>query len=285
METSETIETFNNSSNLWLELVHFFSSIDPVIAALIATTFTWLVTAAGAGMVFFFKTLNRNVLNMMLGFTGGVMVAASCFGLLGPAIDATEGEGFAKVMPASIGFMLGAFFLFGMDKLMPHLHINFKNPEGIKTTWHRTTLLVLAITLHNIPEGLAVGIVFGAAMGDLHMINSAMIIAIGIGIQNFPEGFAVAMPLRREGVSRLKSFWYGQLSAIVEPIAGVIGAWAVTTFIPILPYGLAFAAGAMIYVVVEEVIPETQREKHSDISVMGFMVGFVLMMALDTGLG
>ncbi|WP_310737125.1 ZIP family metal transporter [Parvicella tangerina] len=222
---------------------------------------------------------------MMLGFTGGVMVAASAFGLLGPAIDMSEGENFVKVMPSVIGFMLGALFLFGLDKIMPHLHINFKNPEGPKTTWHRTTLLVMAITLHNIPEGLAVGIVFGAAMEDLTMINSAMIIALGIGIQNFPEGFAVAMPLRREGVSRRKSFWYGQLSAIVEPIAGVLGAWAVTSFEPLLPYGLAFAAGAMIYVVVEEVIPETQRDKHSDVAVLGFMAGFVLMMALDVGLG
>lgn len=270
---------------MWWELVQFLGSIDPVLAALIATTFTWLLTAAGAGMVFFFKSLHRGVLDAMLGFTGGVMVAASCFGLLGPAIDASSGEGFEQVMPAAVGFMVGAFFLFGMDKAMPHLHINFKNPEGPKTTWHRTTLLVLAITLHNIPEGLAVGIVFGAAMDDLSMVNNAMIIALGIGIQNFPEGFAVAMPLRREGVSRRKSFWYGQLSAIVEPIAGVLGAWAVSSFEPLLPYGLAFAAGAMIYVVVEEVIPETQRDKHTDIAVLGFMAGFVLMMVLDTGLG
>lgn len=279
-----TLQTAEHSG-AWWDLVEFFSSIDPILAALIATTFTWLLTAAGAGMVFFFKTLNKSVLNMMLGFTGGVMIAASCFGLLGPAIDASSGEGFTQVTPAAVGFILGALFLFGLDKIMPHLHINFKNPEGPKTTWHRTTLLVLAITMHNIPEGLAVGIVFGAAMEDLTMINSAMIIALGIGIQNFPEGFAVAMPLRREGVSRRKSFWYGQLSAVVEPVAGVIGAWAVTSFEPLLPYGLAFAAGAMIYVVVEEVIPETQRDKHSDIAVLGFMAGFVLMMVLDVGLG
>ncbi len=277
-------------TGLWYDLVGFFSSIDPVLAALIATTFTWLVTAAGAGMVFFFKGLNRTVLDTMLGFTGGIMVAASCFGLLIPAIEDSPGEGFTKVMPAVIGFLIGALFLFGMDKLMPHLHINFKNPEGPKTTWHRTTLLVMAITLHNIPEGLAVGIVFGAAfigntVGDIDMINNAMIIALGIGIQNFPEGFAVAMPLRREGVTKRKSFWYGQLSAIVEPIAGVVGALAVTSFISILPYALAFAAGAMIYVVVEEVIPETQRDKNTDVAVMGFMGGFVLMMALDVGLG
>jgi ZIP family zinc transporter len=269
---------------MWNSLVDFFCSIDPIMAALIATTFTWLVTAAGAGMVFFFKKLNRGVLDTTLGFTGGVMVAASCFGLLGPAIEDTAGSGFAKVMPAAIGFMMGAFFLLGMDKIMPHLHINFKQAEGPKTTWHRTTLLVMAITLHNIPEGLAVGIVFGAAMGDSVEVSQAMILAVGIAIQNFPEGFAVAMPLRREGVSRRKSFWYGQLSAIVEPIAGVIGAVAVTTFEPIQPYALAFAAGAMIYVVVEEVIPETQRDKYTDWAVMGFMLGFVIMMMLDVGL-
>jgi len=269
---------------MWDSLVSFFSKQDPVVAALYATTFTWLVTAAGAGMVFFFKKLNQKVLDTTLGFTGGVMVAASCFGLLGPAIEDSPGEQFVKVMPAVIGFLLGVFFLFGMDKVMPHLHINFKEAEGVKTTWHRTTLLVMAITLHNIPEGLAVGIVFGSAMGSEIEVTQAMILAVGIAIQNFPEGFAVAMPLRREGVSRRKSFWYGQLSAIVEPIAGVIGALAVTTFEPIQPYALAFAAGAMIYVVVEEVIPETQKDKHSDVAVLGFMFGFVLMMALDVGL-
>lgn len=272
---------------MWSQLTTFFSEINPILAALIATTFTWFLTAMGAGLVFFFKTLNRGVLDAMLGFTGGVMVAASCFGLLGPAIESSAGEGFEKVWPSVIGFMLGALFLYGLDKIMPHLHINFRETEkeGVKTTWHRTTLLVLAITLHNIPEGLAVGVVFGAAMGDLDMINTAMILAIGIGIQNFPEGFAVAMPLRRQGISRRKSFWYGQLSAIVEPIFGVIGAAAVIYFSPILPYALAFAAGAMIYVVVEEVIPETQRDKYTDVATMGFMIGFVLMMALDVGLG
>ncbi len=271
---------------MWDNIVDFFLGINPILAALIATTFTWMVTAAGAGLVFFFKSLNRAALDGMLGFTGGVMVAASCFGLLGPAIEDSPGVGFAKVMPAAIGFLLGALFLFALDKVMPHLHINFKETEaeGVKTQWHRTTLLVLAITLHNIPEGLAVGVVFGAAYGDVEMITTAIILALGIAIQNFPEGFAVAMPLRREGVSRRKSFWYGQLSAIVEPIFGVIGAAAVIYFQPILPYALAFAAGAMIYVVVEEVIPETQRDKYTDIATLGFMVGFILMMSLDVGL-
>jgi len=268
----------------------WFSGIDPVLAALIATTFTWLLTAFGAATVFFFKELRRSVLDGLLGFTGGVMVAASCFGLLIPAIDqASEMEmsGGWEVMPASVGFLLGALFLFILDKFLPHLHINFSKDEkeGIQNDCHSTTLLVLAITLHNIPEGLAVGVIFGAAGGDLELISAAVVIAIGIGIQNFPEGIAVAMPLRRQGVSRRKSFWYGQLSAIVEPIAGVCGAWAVTSFEPILPYALAFAAGAMIYVVVEEVIPETQRDKYTDIATLGFIIGFVIMMVLDVVLG
>lgn len=272
------------------DVIKYFAEIDPVLAAFYATCFTWLLTAAGASTVFFFKTLRRVVLDGLLGFTGGVMVAASCFGLLIPAIDMAAEDGMSggwEVMPASVGFLIGAIFLFGMDKLLPHLHINFKEheAEGIDTNWKSTTLLVMAITLHNIPEGLAVGVVFGAAGGDLHMIGVAITLAIGIGIQNFPEGIAVAMPLRRQGVSRWKSFWYGQLSAIVEPIAGVLGAWAVTSFEPMLPYSLGFAAGAMIYVVVEEVIPETQRDKYTDVGVMGFIVGFLLMMILDVVLG
>lgn len=267
----------------------FFLAQHPVFQALMATTFTWLLTAAGASLVFFFKTMRRKVLDGLLGFTGGVMVAASCFGLLIPAIDMSTGEGFVKVIPATVGFLLGAFFLYGLDKVLPHLHINFKESEseGIKTDWHRTTLLVLAITLHNIPEGLAVGVLFGGVAAGFPdaSIGGAVALAIGIGIQNFPEGIAVAMPLRRQGVSRRKSFWYGQLSAIVEPIAGVIGAAAVLYFVPVLPYALAFAAGAMIYVVVEEVIPETQRDKYTDIATMGFIVGFLVMMVLDVVLG
>ena len=207
--------------------------------------------------------MNRAVLDGMLGFTGGVMVAASFWSLLAPAIEMSSGEGFVKVFPAAVGFLLGALFLFGLDKVLPHIHINFKEAEGIKTPWHKTTLLVLAITLHNIPEGLAVGVLFGgvAAGFDGATIGGAVALAIGIGLQNFPEGFAVAMPLRRQGVSRKKSFWYGQLSAVVEPIAGVLGAWAVLSFEPILPYALAFAAGAMIFVVIEEVVPEAQQDK------------------------
>ena len=261
----------------------------PIMQALIAGLFTWGITALGASLVFFFKTMRRVVLDGMLGFTGGIMVAASFWSLLAPAIDMSAGESFIKVIPAAVGFFLGALFLYGLDKVMPHLHINFRKEEaeGVKTEWHRTTLLVLAITMHNIPEGLAVGILFGgvAAGFDGATIGGAIALAIGIGIQNFPEGIAVSMPLRRQGVSRFKSFWYGQLSAIVEPMAAVLGAWAVLTFQPILPYALAFAAGAMIYVVVEEVIPETQRDKYTDIATMGFIVGFLVMMTLDVALG
>ena len=271
------------------EIIQYFESINPILAALYATLFTWLLTALGASLVFLFKTTNRAVLDGMLGFTGGVMLAASFWSLLSPAIEMSSGTGFTKVVPASIGFFLGAISLFALDKVLPHLHINFKDSEveGIKSPWHKTTLLVLAITLHNIPEGLAVGVLFGGAAAGIEgaTIGGAVALAIGIGLQNLPEGFAVAMPLRRHGLSRTKSFWYGQMSAIVEPIAGVIGAYAVITFKPILPYALAYAAGAMIFVVVEEVIPETQRDKYTDIATMGLIVGFILMMILDVGLG
>ncbi len=269
------------------QVIAYLESIDPILAALYATLFTWGLTALGASLVFFFKKMNRALFDGMLGFTGGVMVAASFWSLLNPAIEMSSGEGFIKVIPAAVGFFFGALFLFGLDKVLPHIHVNFKEAEGVKTPWHKTTLLVLAITLHNIPEGLAVGVLFGgvAAGFDGATIGGAVALAIGIGLQNFPEGFAVAMPLRRQGVSRFKSFWYGQLSAVVEPIAAVLGAWAVLSFQPILPYALAFAAGAMIFVVVEEVIPETQQDKYTDIATMGFIAGFIIMMSMDVGLG
>ncbi|MBA4152783.1 ZIP family metal transporter [Flavobacterium sp.] len=268
-------------------IIAYLESIDPVLAALYATLFTWFLTALGASVVFFFKTMNRLALDGMLGFTGGVMVAASYWSLLAPAIEMSHGEGFQKVFPAAFGFILGAFFLFGLDKILPHLHINFKETEGVKTPWQKTTLLVLAITLHNIPEGLAVGVLFGGVAAGVPeaSIAGAVVLAIGIGIQNFPEGIAVSMPLRRMGMSRKKSFMYGQSSALVEPIAGVVGALAVTFFTPILPYALAFAAGAMIFVVVEEVIPETQQANNTDIATLGFIGGFVVMMTLDVALG
>lgn len=271
-------------------LEQFFTDIGPVWSALLATLFTWGVTALGASLVFFFKTLSRGVLDPMLGFTGGVMVAASFWSLLNPAIEMSE-RLYPAVpwMPAAVGFLLGALFIFVLDRFTPHLHINFgvEETEGVKTKLHKTTLLILAITLHNIPEGLAVGVLFGAAAIGMEdaTVSGALALAIGIGIQNFPEGIAVAMPLRRHGVSRLKSFWYGQLSAIVEPLAGVIGAVAVIYMQPILPFALAFAAGAMIFVVVEEVIPETQRDRYTDRSVLGFIGGFLVMMILDVALG
>jgi ZIP family zinc transporter len=268
----------------------FLSEIGPVYAALVATTFTWMLTALGASLVFLFKSMHRGVLDAMLGFTGGVMIAASFWSLLQPSIEHAEKLYPHMVwMPAAVGFAAGALFLFILDKYMPHLHINFgtNENEGVKTQWHNTTLLVLAITLHNIPEGLAVGVLFGAAaLGlDDYNISAAIALAIGIGIQNFPEGIAVSMPLRRMGVSRLKSFWYGQLSAVVEPLAGIFGALAVLYVQPVLPFALAFAAGAMIYVVVEEVIPETQRDKYTDVAVLGFIGGFLVMMILDVALG
>lgn len=267
-------------------IIDYITHVNPIKASLVAGLFTWSLTALGASLVFFFKNPKRSVLDMMLGFTGGVMVAASFWSLLSPAIDMSSGTGFMKVLPSAIGFFLGALFLFGLDKLLPHLHINATETEGVQTQWHKTTLLVLAITLHNIPEGLAVGVLFGGVAAGIEgaTIGGAVALAIGIGLQNFPEGFAVAMPLRRQKMSRFKSFWYGQLSAIVEPVAAVLGAWAVYSFQPILPYALAFAAGAMIFVVVEEVIPETQQDRFTDLATLGFILGFVIMMTMDVGL-
>lgn len=272
---------------MFQSIINYFESISPIIAALYATLFTWGLTALGASFVFFFKTMNRVLLDGMLGFTGGVMIAASYWSLLAPAIEMSTGEGFMKIVPVAVGFILGAMFLFGLDKLLPHLHINFKQSEGVKTPWQRTTLLTLAITLHNIPEGLAVGVLFGGVAAGVPeaTIAGAVTLAIGIGIQNFPEGIAVAMPLRRMGLSRRKSFMYGQASAVVEPVFGVLGALAVTFFTPVLPYALAFAAAAMIYVVIEEVVPETQQSGNTDIATLGFVAGFVVMMSLDVLLG
>lgn len=269
------------------DLIEYLKEIPPVLAALYATLFTWGMTALGASVVFLFKSLNRMLLDGMLGFTGGVMIAASFWGLLAPAIAMSEGEGLQKAIPASIGFVLGALFLFGLDKILPHLHINLKSTEGVKSPFQKTTLLVLAITLHNIPEGLAVGVMFGGAAAGIPeaTITGAVALTLAIAIQNFPEGIAVAMPLRRMGMSRKKSFLLGQSSALVEPVAGVIGALAVSFFTPLLPYALAFAAGAMIFVVIEEVVPETQQANHTDIATLGFIFGFVVMMLLDVGLG
>ena len=285
-----------------LELYKWFIQQSPIVQALIGGLFTWILTAIGASLVFFFKSSNRKVLDMCLGFTGGVMIAASFWSLLSPAIAYVELQnemGLSSMpawLPPAIGFFLGALFLFVLDKIIPHLHLFAKREEaeGISTNWRKTILLVLAIALHNIPEGLAVGVAFGALANpellgmdghSVFTIGGAVALAIGIGIQNFPEGFAVSMPLRRMGVSKWKSWKWGQLSAIVEPIFAVIGAAIVMTVLPILPYALAFAAGAMIFIVVEEVIPESQRGGNTDLATMGLIVGFIVMMSLDVGLG
>ena len=284
-------------------ILNFFESQNnPIIQALYAGLFTWILTACGAGLVFFFKSSNRKLLDASLGFTGGVMIAASFWSLLSPAIEYVELQnelGLSSTpgwLPPAIGFFAGALFLYFIDKLIPHLHLFAKvdEAEGPKTDLKKTVLLVLAIAIHNIPEGLAVGVAFGAlASPDLlgldgssvFTIGSAVALGMGIGIQNFPEGFAVSMPLRRMGVSKLKSWQWGQLSAIVEPIFAVIGAAIVMTVLPILPYALAFAAGAMIFIVVEEVIPESQRGGNTDLATMGLIAGFIVMMCLDVALG
>jgi len=269
--------------------IEWLLEYDPVILALCATMFTWMVTALGASMVFFFKTINQKVLNAMLGFAAGVMIAASFWSLLKPAIEMTEARGDIAWVPAVVGFLGGGAFLYLLDRIIPHLHLGLdrSKAEGVKTSWHRSVLLVLAITLHNIPEGLAVGVAFGALAinPDIGVLTGAIALALGIGLQNFPEGAAVSIPLRREGFSRLKAFNYGQLSGAVEPIAAVAGAFLVLTITPILPYALAFAAGAMIFVVVEELIPESQMGNETDLSTIGAMFGFATMMLLDVALG
>lgn len=258
--------------------------------ALIATIFTWSVTAAGAAVVFLFRSFNRKVLDTMLGFAAGVMIAASFWSLLAPAIEmADEVNNGPKWVPAAVGFMMGGLSLWLLNRYLPHLHpgLAMEKTEGVKSSLHRSLLLVLAITLHNIPEGLAVGVAFGAAsleMTGSSSLGAAVALAIGIGLQNFPEGASVSVPLRREGYSRGRSFWYGQLSGFVEPIAGVAGALLVTQVQPILPYALSYAAGAMIFVVVEELIPESQMEKHRHLATLGALLGFTVMMVLDVAL-
>ncbi len=268
----------------------FFLELNPVMQAFLATLFTWGVTAAGAALVFLKKTINQKLLDAMLGFAAGVMIAASFWSLLNPGIDMAEQMGQTPWLTAVIGFMGGGIFMRLTDRFLPHLHpgLRMDQSEGIKTSWQRSTLLVLAITLHNIPEGLAIGVAFGAVAADLPSatIGGAIALAIGIGIQNFPEGTAVSMPLRREGMSQKKSFLMGQASGMVEPIAGVIGALFVLMMQPILPYALCFAAGAMIFVVVEELIPESQRiQANIDLVTMATMSGFSVMMLLDVALG
>lgn len=272
--------------------MEWFQSISPVTQALFATLFTWGVTALGAALVFFFKSINKTVLNGMLGFAAGVMIAASFWSLLAPAIEMAEDLGQIAWLTAAVGFLAGGLFLWLVDITLPHLHMGLEKDkaEGIKTTWQRSILLVMAITLHNIPEGLAVGVAFGGAAYHLPSasLTGALALAMGIGLQNFPEGAAVSIPLRREGFSRTKAFLYGQASGIVEPLAGMLGALAVTSMRQILPYALAFAAGAMIYVVVEELIPEAQNNaggNSTNVATIGCMTGFAVMMILDVALG
>jgi ZIP family zinc transporter len=270
-------------------MMDLFQNLHPVLQAFLATCFTWGLTALGAAGVFIAKDMSKKILDAMLGFAAGVMIAASFWSLLAPAIVMSEGKAIPVWVPPAAGFLLGSIFLRIIDKILPHLHIGFpiEEAEGIKTSWQRSTLLILAITLHNIPEGLAVGVAFGAVASGLPSatLAGAVALAVGIGIQNFPEGLAVSLPLRREGMSRLKSFWYGQLSAVVEPMAGVIGAAVVIIAQPILPYALSFAAGAMIFVVIEELVPESQRGGNTDLATGGAMVGFTVMMILDVAFG
>ncbi len=278
-------------------LKQFFINLEnPILQAFVGGLFTWGLTALGASLVFFFKSTSRRTLDMCLGFTGGVMIAASFWSLLSPAIQSVEIQQELGItnMPIwfapAVGFLLGALFLYFLDKKIPHLHLfnPISKAEGPKTNLKKTELLVLAIALHNIPEGLAVGVAFGALAHGMDIgieLGGAIALAIGMGLQNAPEGFAVSMPLRRQGLSKFKSWQWGQLSAIVEPIFAVIGAAVVILIYPILPYALAFAAGAMIFIVVEEVIPESQSGGNADLATMGLIAGFIVMMILDVSLG
>ena len=270
-------------------MVDWFLELNPIWQAFVATIFTWIFTAIGASIVFFFKEINEKLLNTMLGFAAGVMIAASFWSLLAPAIEMTKSSGGTSWIPPLVGFLAGGLFLWMADQIIPHLHLGLprEEAEGVPTSWKRSILLVLAITLHNIPEGLAIGVAFGAVAANLPeaSLMGAIALALGIGIQNLPEGASVSLPLRREKMSRWKCFVYGQASGVVEPIAGVLGAIAVVYMQPILPYALSFAAGAMIYVVVEELIPESQLDKNTDIATLGTMLGFAVMMVLDVALG
>lgn len=270
-------------------MINYILNFDPVMQAFIATLFTWGVTAAGAALVFFTGTVNQKFMDSMLGFAAGVMIAASFWSLLAPGLEMSEQLGQTPWLTAVIGFMGGGIFMKLTGKALMHIYpvINATQSKGVQSSWQRSTLLVLAITLHNIPEGLAIGVAFGAVAADLPSatIGGAIALAIGIGIQNFPEGTAVSIPLRREGMSKRKSFFIGQASGVVEPIAAIIGVVFVLNMLNILPYALCFAAGAMIFVVIEELIPESQKKyENTDLVTMASMVGFSVMMALDVAL-
>ncbi|VEB25410.1 GufA-like protein [Actinobacillus lignieresii] len=272
-----------------------FLSLNPILQAFIAGLFTWGCTIFGAAFVYFFKTVNRKLLDVMMGFAAGVMIAASFWSLLAPALEYAEPSyGSLAWLPAAAGFLAGGFFLRMIDKIVPHLHLSkpLTDAEGMpkfKKHLSKSMLLFLAITIHNIPEGLALGVTFGALASDVAdhqaMLTAALGLAVGIGLQNIPEGSSLSLPIRGEGKSRKQAFLWGAMSAVVEPIAAVIGAAFVLSMTAILPYALAFAAGAMIFVVVEELIPESQSGGNTDIATLGLMVGFVIMMVLDVALG
>ena len=266
-----------------------FAEWHPLVQALVAGCFTWAVTALGAALVFFTSSLHRRLLDSMEGFASGVMIAASFWSLLAPAIELSSHQDRVPWVAPALGFLAGGIFLWLFDRLLPHLHrgLPAEAAEGVKTGWRRSTLLVLAITLHNIPEGLAIGVAFGAAAGGSSSatVTGAIALAVGIGIQNFPEGLAISLPLRCEGVSRWNAFLRGQASAIVEPIAAIVGAGVTVFAAPVLPYALSFAAGAMIFVVVEELIPESHRGENTDLATMSAMLGFTTMMVLDVAFG
>jgi ZIP family zinc transporter len=267
------------------EVAECFRQLHPVAQAFIAGLFTWVITALGAALVFSTRQVGQRMLDLMEGFASGVMIAASYWSLLAPAIEMSAGTGLPGWLPPSVGFLAGGVFLWSLDRLLPHLHrgLPTERAEGIRTGWDRNFLLILAITLHNIPEGLAVGVAFGAASQGMPAasLSGAVALAVGIGIQNFPEGLAISLPLRREGASLWKSFSYGQASALVEPVAAAFGAAVVMVAQPVLPYALSFAAGAMIFVVVEELIPESHRSRNHDLATLGALAGFVVMMVLD----
>jgi ZIP family zinc transporter len=270
-------------------MFEWFQSLNPTTQALTGGLFTWAITALGAAVVLFIPSVQRRTLDGMEGFAAGVMIAASFWSLLAPAIEMSAAGPFPVWFPPALGFLAGGIFLWALDKVLPHLHpgLPVKQAEGIKTAWDRNYLLILAITLHNIPEGLAVGVAFGAAAQHLPSapLSAAIALTLGIGLQNFPEGMAISLPLRREGASRRKSFIYGQASALVEPVAAALGAAAVLVARPILPYAMSFAAGAMIFVVVEELIPESQRSPDHDMATLSALGGFTVMMVLDVALG
>ncbi|MFA5006026.1 MAG: ZIP family metal transporter [Candidatus Izemoplasmatales bacterium] len=266
----------------------FLMTVSDNMMTFLGVSFTAVMTAAGAAMVFLFRNaLSDAFKRIFLGFAAGVMIAASVWSLLIPSIAEAENMGLVGWIPATVGFMAGGLFLLLVDNLLPHLHIDSDKPEGIHSSLKRTTMLVFAVTLHNIPEGLAVGLAFGFALksGEAAMIASAFGLAVGIGLQNFPEGAAISLPLKQEGMKTGKAFLYGTLSGVVEPIFAAIGIVLAMQLAGIMPWFLAFAAGAMIYVVVEELIPEAQLGEHTNVGTIAVMVGFALMMILDVALG